>query len=250
MYFDPTDRSALKQHAKRCMKATSPNIYLVSLLCIALPRAAALVTEGPTLRLMLQAGSFEKALEIYQNGGPSGGFALTLAVTLMNMFLCIVQCGYQLYCLRAAREEDTGSVETLFVCFKQTWRFYLAQLLMALFTMLWTFLFIIPGLIATYAYTQTFYIMLDHPDMSPLQAIRASRQLMRGHKFEYFLLQLSFLGWSFLSLFTFGLLEIWLKPYAEVTYAGYYNALINWRKPAPTAPEAEADPQPEEWWKQ
>ena len=108
----------------------------------------------------------------------------------------------------------------------------------------------IPGIIATYAYTQTFYIMLDHPDMSPLQAIRASRQLMRGHKFEYFLLQLSFLGWSFLSLFTFGLLEIWLKPYAEVTYAGYYNALINWRKPAPTAPEAEADPQPEEWWKQ
>ena len=252
MYFDPTDRPALKQHAKRCMKATSPNIYLVSLLCIALPRAAALVTEGPTLRLMLQAGSFEKALEIYQNGGPSGGFALTLAVVLMNMFLCIVQCGYKLYCLRAAREEDTGGVETLFVCFKQFWRFYCAQLLMSLFIMLWTFLFIIPGIIASYSYTQTFYIMLDHPDMTPMEAIRASKQLMRGHKAEYFVLQLSFLGWALLTGFAFGLLQIWLEPYMQVTLANYYNALINWRKPEPVSPEAEPQPfpDPEEWWKQ
>lgn len=250
MYFDPTDRAALKQHAKNCMKRCAPNIFLVSILCLVLTNAPTYVTEGPTLRLMLQANSPEQALEIYQNSGLGGGFALTLAVMAMNIFLSLVMVGWKLYCLRASREEDTGSFETLFACFKQFWRFYCAQLLMGLFIMLWTFVFIIPGIIASYAYTQTFYIMLDHPDLSPLEAIRASKQLMRGHKAEYFVLQLSFLGWAFLSLFTFGLLDIWLQPYMQVTYAGYYNALINWRKPEPVAPEAEPFPDPEEWWKQ
>lgn len=248
MYFDPTDRPALKQHAKNCLRRCAPNIYLVSILCIVLTNAPTLVTEGPTLRLMLQAGSLEQAMEIYQNGGASGGFALTLAVLAMNIFLSLVMCGYKLYCLRASRQEDTGSVETLFVCFRQFWRFYCAQLLIGLFVMLWTFFFIIPGIIASYAYTQTFYIMLDHPDMSPMDAIQASKQMMRGHKFEYFILQLSFLGWAFLSLFTFGLLDIWLQPYMQVTFAGYYNALVNWHKPEPVDPEA--FPDPGEWWKQ
>ena len=250
MYFDPTDRAALKQHAKRCMKGCAPNIYLVSILCLVLTNAPTLVTEGPTLRLMLQADSPQQMLEIYQNGGPGGGFALTLAIMIMNIFLSLVMVGWKLYCLRVSREEEPGGAETLFACFKQFWRFYCAQLLMSLFIMLWTFLFIIPGIIAAYSYSQTFYIMLDHPDMSPTEAIRASKQLIRGHKFEYFSLQLSFFGWAFLSMFTFGLLDIWLQPYMQVTFAGYYNALINWRKPEPVSAEAEPFPDPEEWWKQ
>lgn len=252
MYFDPTDRAALKQHAKRCMKGCAPNIYLVSILCLVLTNAPTLITEGPTLRLMLQADSVEQMMEIYQNGGPGGGFALTLAIMIMNVFLSLVMVGWKLYCLRASREEEPGGAETLFICFRQFWRFYCAQLLMSIFIMLWTFLFIIPGIIASYSYTQTFYIMLDHPDMTPMEAIRASKQMMRGHKAEYFVLQLSFLGWALLTGFTFGLLEIWLEPYMQVTFANYYNALINWRKPEPVSPEAEPQPfpDPEEWWKQ
>lgn len=250
MYFDPTDRPALKAHAKRCMKAAAPNIYLVAIMCLVLTNAPTLVTEGPTLRRMLQAGSVEQAMEIYQNGGAVGGFALTLAVMAMNIFLSLVQCGWRLYCLRASRQEDTGSFETLFACFKQFWRFFSAQMIIELFVMLWSFLFIIPGIIASYSYSQTFYIMLDHPDMTPLEAIRASKQLMRGHKAEYFVLQLSFFGWALLTGFTFGLLEIWLNPYMHVTYACYYNGLVNWRKPEPVTVEAEPFPDPEEWWKQ
>lgn len=250
MYFDPTDRPALKAHAKGCLKAAAPNIYLVAILCLVLTNAPTYVTEGPTLRLMLQADSLEQAMEIYQNGGAVGGFALTLAVMAMNIFLSLVQCGWRLYCLRASRQEDTGSFETLFACFKQFWRFFSAQMLIELFVMLWTFLFIIPGIIASYSYSQTFYIMLDHPDMTPLEAIRASKQLMRGHKAEYFVLQLSFLGWALLTGFTFGLLQIWLEPYMQVTFACYYNGLTNWRKPEPVTAEAEPFPDPEEWWKQ
>ena len=73
MYFDPTDRPALKAYAKRCMRAAAPNIYLVAILCLVLINAPTLVTEGPTLRLMLQADSLEQAMEIYENGGAVGG---------------------------------------------------------------------------------------------------------------------------------------------------------------------------------
>lgn len=250
MYFDPTDRPALKAHAKSCLKRCAPNIYLVAFLCLLLTNAPTYVTEGPTLRLMLQASSPEQAMEIYRNSGASGGFALTLAIMAMNIFLSLMQCGWRLYCLRASRGEDTGSIETLFACFKQFWRFFSAHIYIEVFTLLWTLLFIFPGIVAAYSYSQTFYIMLDHPDMSPLEAIRASKQLMQGHKFEYFILELSFFGWAFVSMFTFGLLGIWLQPYMHVTYASYYNALINWHKPVAEAPEPEPFPDPEEWWKQ
>lgn len=113
---------------------------------------------------------------------------------------------------------------------------------------MWTCLFIIPGLIAIVAYSQTVYIMLDHTEMTPMQAIRASRQLMRGHKWEYFVLEVSFYGWSLLSVCTLGLLSIWLNPYIGITQASYYNGLINWRQ-EPQEP-VEPEPSPEEWWKQ
>lgn len=90
--------------------------------------------------------------------------------------------------------------------------------------------------------------MLDDPGISPMEAIRASRRLMRGHKWEYFVLQMSFFGWSLLSACTLGLLFIWLNPYEAVTNAAYYNGLINWRK-EPQEP-VEPEPSPEEWWKQ
>ena len=91
--------------------------------------------------------------------------------------------------------------------------------------------------------------MLDNPDISPLEAIAASKQLMRGHKMEYFILELSFLGWAYLSVFTFGLLGIWLNPYMQVTFANYYNALIGWQ-PAQPQTEEFTPPEPEDWWNQ
>lgn len=248
MYFDPSDRASLKAHAKRCMKTLSPGIYLVTLLMMVLNYAPDLVTNGNVFSQILQADSLEQAVEIYQNSGVSGGFALSLAMLVLNLFLSLVTFGWQLYCLRASRGEEPGGAETLFACFRQFWRFFCAQVLMSVFTFLWTCLFIIPGLIAIVAYSQTVYIMLDHPEMTPMQAIRASRQLMRGHKWEYFVLEVSFYGWSLLSVCTLGLLSIWLNPYIGITQASYYNGLINWRQ-EPQEP-VEPEPSPEEWWKQ
>lgn len=244
----PADRPALKRKAKETLRSHSPRIYLVGILCSLLTTIGATATEWPTIRLLLRAESLEQMLYLYENStAVSTGFALSIATLAMTLFVNLVTYGWQLFTLRASREEETGGAETLFSCFQQFWRFLLAQLLMNLFITLWSLLFVIPGIIAAFAYSQTIYIMLDNPQISPLEAIGASKQLMRGHKFEYFTLQLSFLGWAFLSIFTFGLLGIWLNPYMQVTMANYYNALTGWQ---PRQAEEPMFSQPEEWWNQ
>ena len=87
MYFDPSDRPQLKQRAKAAMRKVSPNIYLVSVVCLLLTTAPNFVINFPTVRLMYRADSLERAVEIYQNSNLSGGFALSLAVLAMNVFL-------------------------------------------------------------------------------------------------------------------------------------------------------------------
>ena len=244
----PADRPALKRKAKETLRSHSPRIYLVGILCSLLTTIGATATEWPTTRLLLRAESLEEMLYLYENStAVSTGFALSIATLAMTLFVNLVTYGWQLFTLRASREEETGGAETLFSCFQQFWRFLLAQLLMNLFITLWSLLFVIPGIIAAFAYSQTIYIMLDNPQISPLEAIGASKQLMRGHKFEYFTLQLSFLGWAYLSIFTFGLLGIWLNPYMQVTMANYYNALTGWQ---PRQAEEPMFSQPEEWWNQ
>ena len=244
----PADRPALKRKAKETLRSHSPRIYLVGILCSLLTTIGAAATEWPTIRLLLRAESLEEMLYLYENStAVSTGFALSIATLAMTLFVNLVTYGWQLFTLRASREEETGGAETLFSCFQQFWRFLLAQLLMNLFITLWSLLFVIPGIIAAFAYSQTIYIMLDNPQISPLEAIGASKQLMRGHKFEYFTLQLSFLGWAYLSIFTFGLLGIWLNPYMQVTMANYYNALTGWQ---PRQAEEPMFSQPEEWWNQ
>ena len=247
--FDIIDRPALKAQAKAAIRKAAPNIYLVSMVCLLLTNAPSFVTEGPTIRLMLQAGSAEEMMRIYENSAlASGGLLLGLATAAMGIFLSLVSCGWKLYALRTSREEETGGLETLFACFQQFWRFLSAILLMGLFTALWTMLFIIPGIVAIYAYSQTIYIMLDHPELSAMEAIAASKQMMRGHKAELLVLELSFIGWAIVAGFTFGILLIWLEPYMQVSRANFYNAVSGWQPYV--APEPDVTSAPEEWWKQ
>ncbi|WP_306693868.1 DUF975 family protein [Streptococcus didelphis] len=113
---------------------------------------------------------------------------------------------------------------------KRFGKFLGTNLLILVYTSLWSFLFIIPGIIKSLSYSQANYVLKDKLDrgqeVSLNTAITESRQLMKGHKWEYFLLQLSFIGWAILSLVTFGLGFFWLQPYIQTTNAAYYEALL------------------------
>lgn len=80
----------------------------------------------------------------------------------------------------------------------------LGILIMYVYIFLWSLLFLIPGIIKAYSYAMTPYILAEHPELSVNEAIDRSRAMMKGHKFDYFFLQLSFIGWMLLSIITLG----------------------------------------------
>ena len=100
------------------------------------------------------------------------------------------------------------------------------SLLRYLYTVLWSFLLIIPGIIKSYSYAMTPYIVKDNPGISADAAIEASRAMMKGHKFDLFYLHLTFLGWGILCLFTCGIGFLWLSPYILTAQADFYQSLL------------------------
>lgn len=95
-----------------------------------------------------------------------------------------------------------------------------------LYTFLWTLLFIIPGIVKAYEYRMIPYIICDNPEISKDEAFAKSKAMMKGNKFKAFLLDLSFIGWDILSVFTFGLLStFYVTPYKLSTGAALYKEL-------------------------
>lgn len=95
-------------------------------------------------------------------------------------------------------------------------------LLTVLFTLLWALLFIIPGIIKLIAYSMAPYLMAENPSITATEALDESQRLMDGHKMDYFILQLSFIGWILLGLITFGIAFIWVAPYMQAATAEFY----------------------------
>lgn len=102
---------------------------------------------------------------------------------------------------------------------------FCTQFLVGLFTFLWSLLLFVPGIIKACSYSQAMYILAENPGISPTEAINRSKAMMEGHKMEYFLLSLSFIGWALLAPFTLGILYIWLIPYMQATMANFHKSL-------------------------
>lgn len=108
----------------------------------------------------------------------------------------------------------------------------LLKLLQTLYIFLWTLLFIIPGIIKIYAYSQAEFIYKDIVDKtgeqpSPGFCLKESEKLMKGYKAELFLLELSFIGWYIASAFTLGLLYLWVNPYVQMSRVVFYEKVSN-----------------------
>ena len=106
---------------------------------------------------------------------------------------------------------------------------FINWLLSTIFICLWVLLLIVPGIVKALAYSQAKYIVKDLVDsgqeVGATEAINKSRQLMSGHKGEYLLLQLTFIGWAILGCLSLGIGFLWISPYIQVTNAKYYRKL-------------------------
>ncbi len=118
-------------------------------------------------------------------------------------------------------------LKELLESFNDFGRSVLLNLLIVVFTILWSFLLIVPGIIKAISYSMSFYIMADNQDMDAFEALNESKRMMEGHKWEYFVLIISFILWWLLGAITCGLAFIYVEPYQNVTLANFYNKIKN-----------------------
>lgn len=119
--------------------------------------------------------------------------------------------GTSIFFLNFTRNNNS-EINQIFDGFKDFGNALGAQILMILVIVFFFILLIIPGIIASLALSQTFNIMKDNPGLGPVECMRKSRDMMDGHKADFFILNLSFIGWAILCVFTFGIGFFWLTP--------------------------------------
>ena len=151
------------------------------------------------------------------------GFASTLS---LGQFIIggVIQLGYARFLLRQ-HDGNAFEVGDLFSQFERFGQGFAQSFLRNLYFFLWSLLLFIPGIVKALSYAMTPFIMADHPQMSASDAIKASMEMMDGHKWELFVLDLSFLGWTLLSVLSLGIGFFWLNPYMNAAYAAFYRNL-------------------------
>ncbi len=105
--------------------------------------------------------------------------------------------------------------------FHKVWGMFLMELKV----FLWSLLFLIPGIIMSFSYAMTPYILEEHPEIGAWEASTRSKEIMTGHRFDLFWLYLSFIGWALLCILTFGIGLFWLIPYMSASEIGFYEDL-------------------------
>lgn len=137
-------------------------------------------------------------------GGP---FAISLAYIAKNVYNSV-----------------DPEITNLFEGFKDFSRAFLLSLLQAIYIALWTLLLIVPGIIKALSYSMSYFVAIDNKDLTASECIEESQRIMNGHKWQYFCLIMSYLGWLILSILTLGILFLWVVPrIMEASYLFYLD---------------------------
>lgn len=249
------NRSGLKTAARQCLRDahTSPmRLTLLFMLClygVSIP--INVLTFFMDQNINQLSGLAAMAT---RNQYTLWSMVLSFGVSLLSV---LWSAGYTAFSLQLSRGHRAG-FDDFFTGFRRAGRVLILTFLMFLYIWLWSMLFIIPGLVASYRYRMALLILLDNPDVTPSEAIRLSKRLTYGHKAELLFLDLSFfwyhllvmLAGSVLVLFSYDLLPMlhgtsgYLTAYAvgvvldcalmtlfgayvQTTYAHAYNWLLS-----------------------
>ena len=150
---------------------------------------------------------------------PVAGSVLAIIITYPLAY------GFAILFLDLFREGKPIDIGKLFDGFKDFGRVWGTLILVAIYTILWTCLLIIPGIVKSYSYALTPFILKDEPELKYNAAIEKSMRMMDGYKMKLFLLDLSFIGWMILSILTLGIGLLFLQPYMNTARAAFYEDL-------------------------
>ncbi len=227
------DNTELKSIGKAAFKANYWSSVVASLVLYALlgGTAAANSANGSSAETTVQGQSIENAvngLTDTQQFAVLGAIATAgLVITIISLLIKIFLTNpLQVGCYHFFRNNvaTTGAtLNDLKEGFGDYGRVFITLFLRDLFLVLWSLLFFIPGIVKSYSYRLVPYLLKDHPELSATEAITRSRQMMNGHKWQAFTLDLSFIGWYLLGILTLGAVTIfWANPYHDNAAAAFY----------------------------
>ena len=213
-------RSELKTKAKKAISGKIGNIFLVMLVMFAVFLVISLVLN------------FVAGLIFGSTNSTNQGAAMTGSIVAMVLYwvaLIFIAGGFMLSCAAiflnvASKKPEVSDLKFGFEGDNKK-RGVFGYIRYMIFTSLWSLLFVVPGIIKQFAYSQMFYLMADDKKLTAAEAQKKSIAMMDGHKGEYFVLQLSFIPWVLLTSITFGLAGIYVLPYMSATYAEFYKGL-------------------------
>lgn len=179
-----------------------------------------------TIAIYLISGGFSIYVNIAtvinrDDPSPTVGYSSSI-ITLLLIPFTIAASGYYLNHIRGFNPEW----KSLYKEGIDNYGSYLVTgVLVNVFTVLWSLLFVVPGIIKAIAYSQAKYVIHDNPRLKGKEAIEISKRMTNGFKGDLFSMYLSFIGWYILVGLTGGILSIYVTPYVETTSAMYYENL-------------------------
>lgn len=147
-----------------------------------------------------------------------------ILTALLNGLLVVTSAGFFVSCWRDTPITVSQAISETFD--EGFLRKLGGMLWMDLKVFLWSLLFIIPGIIKSLSYAMTPYLLRDYPNIPAMDASVISERMMRGHRADVFIAQLSFLGWQLLGAMTFGILTVlFVEPYQQISMAGIFEEI-------------------------
>ena len=162
----------------------------------------------------------------------AGGIALIAVIIALAIQIFVknpLMVGAQRFFIKNSADSSTR-VNVVGSVFKEGrfFNLFATMFLKGLFIVLWSLLFIVPGIMKAYSYRLVPFILADNTDISPMDALKLSKEMMEGHRMNAFMLDLSFIGWFILTAFTCGILGLfYVNPYYYATNAELYLAIKN-----------------------
>jgi uncharacterized membrane protein len=168
--------------------------------------------------------------------------AVIIAYEVVGIVLgSVVGVGYSKFNLDLI-DKKAPALSTLFNYFKIWGTAVCAEILRTLYIIVGAILFIIPGILATYNYAMTQYVLAENENLSATEALVRSKSLMIGNRWRLFCLQLSFIGWDLLCVLSLGIGSLWLVPYKAAAYADFYREISDTRPSEADGAEPQDNP--------
>lgn len=121
-------------------------------------------------------------------------------------------------------QKTNPKVGIIFDNFSTNWlNNFITYLVHGIYIILWTLLFIIPGIIKSFSYSMTMFLKAKNPQLKTNEAIKMSMEIMYGKKWKLFCLEFSFIGWALLSILTLGIGFLFLIPYMQSSITAFYE---------------------------